>query len=140
MICNSAFGLDKLKEWVAAMRLGATRVLAAATHAFVGAGEGPCTILAASSRQFQATGDWGGYSADETAAKYATPRSILLPTRVAMRTPTSNPIIAVMIDDVVSNNIVFGSRSSTISETRVLPSVVRNCRASPKSSFSTRNT
>jgi uncharacterized cupin superfamily protein len=39
-------------------------------HIFVGAGEGPCVILAASSRQFQKDGPWGYYCVDETAAKY----------------------------------------------------------------------
>jgi len=38
-------------------------------HAFAGAGEGPCVILCASSRQFQKDGPWG-YCFDETAAKY----------------------------------------------------------------------
>jgi hypothetical protein len=37
---------------------------------FVGAGDGPCVILAASSRQFQAGGLWGYYTADETARRY----------------------------------------------------------------------
>ena len=36
----------------------------------VGAGDGPCVILAASSRQFQKDGPWGFYCADETAARY----------------------------------------------------------------------
>ena len=35
-------------------------------HAFVGAGERPCVILCASSRQFQKDGPWGYYCADET--------------------------------------------------------------------------
>jgi uncharacterized cupin superfamily protein len=39
-------------------------------HVFVGAGDGPCVILAASSRQFQKDGPWGCYSVDETAARY----------------------------------------------------------------------
>ena len=39
-------------------------------HAFAGAGEGPCVILCASSRQFQKDGPWGYYCVDETAAKY----------------------------------------------------------------------
>jgi uncharacterized cupin superfamily protein len=39
-------------------------------HVFVGAGDGPCAILAASSRQFQKDGPWGYYSVDETAARY----------------------------------------------------------------------
>jgi uncharacterized cupin superfamily protein len=39
-------------------------------HAFVGAGEGPCVILAASSREFQKDGPWGYYCVDETAARY----------------------------------------------------------------------
>ena len=39
-------------------------------HVFVGAGDGPCVILAASSRQFQKDGPWGYYSVDETAARH----------------------------------------------------------------------
>jgi uncharacterized cupin superfamily protein len=39
-------------------------------HAFAGAGDGPCVILCASSRQFQKEGPWGYYCADETAARY----------------------------------------------------------------------
>jgi uncharacterized cupin superfamily protein len=39
-------------------------------HAFVGAGEGPCVLLCASSRQFQKDGPWGFYCADETAARH----------------------------------------------------------------------
>src|SRR6266540_3340802 len=39
-------------------------------HAFVGAGDGPCVLLCASSRQFQKDGPWGYYYADETAARY----------------------------------------------------------------------
>ena len=37
-------------------------------HAFVGAGNGPCVLLCASSRQFQKDGPWG--CVDETAARY----------------------------------------------------------------------
>jgi mannose-6-phosphate isomerase-like protein (cupin superfamily) len=39
-------------------------------HAFAGAGNGPCVLLCASSRQFQKDGPWGWYCADETAARY----------------------------------------------------------------------
>jgi uncharacterized cupin superfamily protein len=39
-------------------------------HVFVGAGDGPCVILAASSRQFQKDGPWGFYTVDERAARY----------------------------------------------------------------------
>jgi uncharacterized cupin superfamily protein len=39
-------------------------------HAFVGAGDGPCVLLCASSRQFQKDGPWGYNCADETAARY----------------------------------------------------------------------
>jgi uncharacterized cupin superfamily protein len=39
-------------------------------HVFVGAGDGHCVILAASSRQFQKDGPWGFYCVDETAARY----------------------------------------------------------------------
>ena len=39
-------------------------------HAFAGAGDGPCVLLCASSRQFQKDGPWGFYCADEAAARY----------------------------------------------------------------------
>jgi uncharacterized cupin superfamily protein len=39
-------------------------------HAFVGAGEGPCVLLCASSRQLQKDGPWGSYCADPTAARH----------------------------------------------------------------------
>lgn len=39
-------------------------------HAFVGAGEGPCVILAASSRQYQANGPWGYYTTDEASRRH----------------------------------------------------------------------
>jgi uncharacterized cupin superfamily protein len=39
-------------------------------HAFVGAGDGPCVLLCASSRQFQKDGPWGFYSVDEIAARH----------------------------------------------------------------------
>ena len=39
-------------------------------HAFVGAGDGPCVLLCASSRQFQKDGPWGFYCAGEAAARH----------------------------------------------------------------------
>jgi uncharacterized cupin superfamily protein len=39
-------------------------------HAFVGAGDGPCVLLCASSRRFQKDGPWGFYCADEVAARH----------------------------------------------------------------------
>ena len=39
-------------------------------HVFVGAGAGPCVLLAASSRQFQAEGPWGLYTVDEAARRH----------------------------------------------------------------------
>jgi hypothetical protein len=39
-------------------------------HAFIGAGDGPCVLLCASSRQFQKDGPSGFYCTDETAARY----------------------------------------------------------------------
>ena len=36
-------------------------------HAFVGAGDEPCVLLCASSRQFQKDGPWGTYTVDEVA-------------------------------------------------------------------------
>jgi uncharacterized cupin superfamily protein len=41
-----------------------------ARHAFVGAGEGPCVILCASSRVFQKDGPWGYYTSDEASRRY----------------------------------------------------------------------
>jgi len=39
-------------------------------HMIVGAGDGPCVVLAVGSRQFMATPEWGGYVADETARRH----------------------------------------------------------------------
>ena len=39
-------------------------------HAFVGAGDGPCVLLCASSRRFQKDGPWGFYCVDEVAARH----------------------------------------------------------------------
>jgi len=39
-------------------------------HVFVGAGAGPCVLLAASSRQFQAEGPWGLYTVDEASRRH----------------------------------------------------------------------
>jgi uncharacterized cupin superfamily protein len=39
-------------------------------HTFVGAGDAPCVLLCASSRQFQKDGPWGYYCYDETAEKH----------------------------------------------------------------------
>ena len=37
---------------------------------FVGAGDGPCVLLAVSSRQFQKDGPWGFYCVDDSAARF----------------------------------------------------------------------
>lgn len=39
-------------------------------HVFVGSGDGPCVILAVSSRQFQASGPWGSYTIDDAARRH----------------------------------------------------------------------
>ncbi len=39
-------------------------------HVIVGVGEGPCVVLAMSSREFQANGPWGWYTANEVARRY----------------------------------------------------------------------
>jgi uncharacterized cupin superfamily protein len=39
-------------------------------HTIVGAGSGPCVVLAIGARQHQAGEGWGGYPLDETAAKH----------------------------------------------------------------------
>jgi mannose-6-phosphate isomerase-like protein (cupin superfamily) len=40
-------------------------------HAFVGAGDGPCVLLAMSSRHYQKDGPWGVYCAGEVASRYS---------------------------------------------------------------------
>jgi uncharacterized cupin superfamily protein len=40
-----------------------------AGHMIVGAGDGPCTVLAVGAREHQ-TGDWGGYTVDEAALRH----------------------------------------------------------------------
>jgi mannose-6-phosphate isomerase-like protein (cupin superfamily) len=63
-------------------------------HVFVGAGEGPCVILAVSSRQFQATENWGGYVYHETADRHgACPAGDTTDADVAYaRFPASQPV------------------------------------------------
>lgn len=39
-------------------------------HAFVGAGDGPCAILAIGTRAHAESDDWGGYPVDETALRH----------------------------------------------------------------------
>ena len=39
-------------------------------HVIVGAGDGPCVVLAMSSRENQAFGPYGEYTANEVAARY----------------------------------------------------------------------
>ena len=39
-------------------------------HTIVGAGEGPCIVVAIGARGNQEGPDWGGYTADETAARH----------------------------------------------------------------------
>jgi uncharacterized cupin superfamily protein len=41
-----------------------------AKHVLVGTGDGPCAVLAMSSREFQANGPWGWYTADDVARRY----------------------------------------------------------------------
>ncbi len=53
-----------LRQWDFVHRPPETR------HVFVGAGDGPCVILAASSRQFQKDGPWGFYCVDDVARRH----------------------------------------------------------------------
>jgi uncharacterized cupin superfamily protein len=39
-------------------------------HVIVGAGGGPCVVLAVGSRERQASGPWGGYTVDEAALRH----------------------------------------------------------------------
>jgi hypothetical protein len=50
--------------------MGLRALPAGDAHVFVGAGDGACVILAASSRQFQASGPWGFYTVDEAARRH----------------------------------------------------------------------
>ena len=79
-------------------------------------------------------------SAKEIAEPNETARSILLPTRVAIFTPTAMPMTAVMIRLEVSSRAVFGSRSNTMSDTLRLPLELLSVRASPRSRVMTRKT
>ena len=39
-------------------------------HIILGAGDGPCVVLAVGAREHQAGADWGGYSVDEVALRH----------------------------------------------------------------------
>jgi uncharacterized cupin superfamily protein len=39
-------------------------------HVIVGAGDGPCVVIAVGAREHEGDPNWGGYPVDETAAKY----------------------------------------------------------------------
>jgi uncharacterized cupin superfamily protein len=39
-------------------------------HSILGAGDGPCVVLAVGAREHQAGPDWGGYPVDETAIRH----------------------------------------------------------------------
>src|SRR6266496_775110 len=39
-------------------------------HVIVGAGDGPCVVLAVGARQYQETPGWGGYTVEEAALRY----------------------------------------------------------------------
>ena len=41
-----------------------------ANHNIIGAGDGPCVVIAVGSRQFIDSPDWGGYTVDETALRH----------------------------------------------------------------------
>lgn len=43
---------------------------AEAQHVFVGAGDGPCVLLAVGSRENQASGTWGAYTVEEAARRH----------------------------------------------------------------------
>lgn len=62
-------------------------------HVFVGAGDGPCVLLAAGSRQFQATGPWGAYTVDDAARRHdACPQEETQDSAIAYaRFPPSKP-------------------------------------------------
>jgi uncharacterized cupin superfamily protein len=40
-------------------------------HVIIGAGDGPCVVLAVGARQHQGSPDWGGYTVEEAALRYA---------------------------------------------------------------------
>jgi uncharacterized cupin superfamily protein len=41
-----------------------------AKHTIVGAGDGPCVVVAVGAREHEGKPDWGGYPVDEIAARY----------------------------------------------------------------------
>ena len=41
-----------------------------ARHTIVGAGDGPCVVVAVGAREHDGKPDWGGYLVDETAARH----------------------------------------------------------------------
>jgi len=43
---------------------------AEANHMIVGAGDGPCAVLAVGAREHQEGADWGGYTVDEVALRH----------------------------------------------------------------------
>ena len=42
-----------------------------AKHTIVGAGDGPCIVVAVGAREHDGKPDWGGYTVDEVAARYS---------------------------------------------------------------------
>jgi hypothetical protein len=46
---------------------GEALLIVETNHAFVGAGDAPCVLLCAGSRQFQKEGPWGKYTVDDAA-------------------------------------------------------------------------
>ena len=60
-----------------------------ASHTIVGAGTGPCVVLAVGAREHQDGDDWGGYPVDETALRARPAWSGTRPTRTR-RTHASN--------------------------------------------------
>ena len=47
-----------------------------AKHTIVGAGDGPCVVVAVGAREHDGKPDWGGYTVDEVAAQHGTSVSV----------------------------------------------------------------
>jgi quercetin dioxygenase-like cupin family protein len=63
-------------------------------HIVVGAGEGPCAVLAIGAREHQTGGGWGGYTVDDTARRHgaSVERETTEPKEAYARFPDREPV------------------------------------------------
>jgi uncharacterized cupin superfamily protein len=63
-------------------------------HIIVGAGEGPCAVLAIGAREHEKSEGWGGYAVDETARRHgaSVERETTYPKEAYARFPSRKPV------------------------------------------------